>query len=294
MARSDGFRVRGRVQARAIGLTVVASLGLLACSDSKSSSTTTENVLLTQPPILGSALADVESAQNLPVPQALDVLHQLFTTNLIDTESQDSAQLGLTSCPLGKPADLTASPPAPVSGLDKTARASLLRSRGAVLDVNCTYVAANGSQAQIQASYIPPPFLNTYVKFLQTQEFDQNAGRFIDGVVFTHCGETDTGVPPGGTTTVAPSTSAGGNAAKSDCTAIWYFDQLSLGVRFSGPGATEDKVLTWMETEVEPVIKTLAATDAKTFQLPAAAAAAGSTTTAGSQGGTAASATTAG
>jgi hypothetical protein len=255
----------------------MASLGSLACSDSKSASNTTENVLLTQPPTLGSNLASVSSADDLPVQPALDVLHELFTVNVVDTDSQESAQLGLASCPLGKPADLTASPPAPVSGLDTTARASLLRSRGAVLDVNCTFATDNGAQAQIQASYIPPAYLPTYVKFLQTQEFDQNPGRFIDGVVFTHCGEADSGAAPGATTTVAPSTTATGTT--SDCTAIWYFNQMAIGVRFAGPGAPAD-VQTWMMTEVEPIIKNLAATDAKTFQLPGATGTDASTTTA--------------
>ncbi len=271
--------VRSRIRVRAIGLTVVAGLALLACSDSKSSTTTTQNVLLTQPPTLGSNLATVGSAEDLPVPQALDVLHELFTVNLVDTESQESAQLGLTSCPLGKPADLVATPPAPVPGLDATARASLLRSRGAVLDVNCAFTTKDGAEAQIQASYIPPAYLQTFVKFLQTQEFEQNAGRFIDGVIFTHCGEPDAGAQPGVTTTVGPSTSAA--AGNSDCTAIWYFNQLAIGVRFSGPGAPAD-VATWMMTEVEPIINTLAKTDAKTFQLPSATAATdASTTTAG-------------
>jgi len=278
MVRSGKVRAGNKVQARTIGLVVVASLGLLACSDSNSSSTTTQNVLLTQPPILGTNLASVSSAQDLPVQQALDVVHELFTVNLVDTESQESAQLGLSSCPLGKPEQLVATPPAPVKGLDATARASLIRSRGAVLDVNCSYTTADGAQAQIQASYIPPAYLDTFVKFLQTQEFSQNAGRFIDGVLFTHCGEADSGAAPGATTTVAPSTSAG--AANSDCTAIWYFDQLAIGVRFSGPGAPAD-VMTWAMTEVEPIIKTLAATDAKSFQLPGAVGTDVTTTTAG-------------
>jgi len=270
--------VRSRSRVRAMGLTAMAGLALLACSDSKSSTTTTQNVLLTQPPTLGSNLATVGSAQDLPVPKALDVVHELFTVNLVDTESQESAQLGLSSCPLGKPADLVATPPAPVEGLDATPRASLLRTRGAVLDVNCTFTTKDGAEAQIQASYIPPAYLQTYVKFLQTQEFEQNAGRFIDGVVFTHCGEPDSGAQPGVTTTVGPSTSDAGN---SDCTAIWYFNQLAIGVRFSGPGAPAD-VMTWMMTEVEPIINTLAATDAKTFQLPSATAVTdASTTTAG-------------
>src|SRR3954465_12337611 len=218
------------VQARTVGCLVVAGLGLLACSDSKSATTTTQDVLLTQPEILGANLATVSSANDLPVQPALDVLHELFTVNLIDTESQESAQLGLQSCPLGKPADLTATPPAPVSGLDSTARATLLRSRGAVLDINCSFSTADGTEAQIQTSYIPPAFLQTYVKFLQTQEFDQNPGRFIDGVVFTHCGATDTGGAPGSTTTVAATagaTGAGGTTAgatSSDCSAIWYFN----------------------------------------------------------------------
>src|SRR3954447_7187603 len=268
------------VQARTVGCLVVAGLGLLACSDSKSATTTTQDVLLTQPEILGANLATVSSANDLPVQPALNVLHELFTVNLIHTESQESAQLGLQSCPLGKPADLTATPPAPVPGLDGTARASLLRSRGAVLDINCSFSTADGTQAQLQTSYIPPAYLQTYVKFLQTQEFDQNAGRFIDGVVYTHCGATDTGAAPG-STTIAPSTSAA--AGSSDCSAIWYFNQMAIGLRFSGPGATADNVMTWMMTEVEPIIKTLAATDAKTFQGPGAASA-----------GTGASATTAG
>src|SRR3954453_2548183 len=280
LARLHGFRAGSWVQARTIGCVVVASLGLLACSDSKSATTTTVNVLLTQPPTLGSGLASVGSAEDLPVQQALDVLHELFTTNLIDTESQESAQLALPSCPAGKPTDLTASPPAPVSGLDATTRATLLRSRGAVLDINCTFSTADGTQAQIQTSYIPPAYLQTYVKFLQTQEFDQNPGRFIDGVVFTHCGTSDTGAAPGSTTTsIAPSTSAA--VATSDCTAIWYFNQMAIGVRFSGPGATADNVLTWMETEVEPIIKNLAATDPKTFQLPGVTGTDATTTTGG-------------
>lgn len=278
--------VRSRVRVPALGLAIVASVGLLACSDSKSSSTTTQNVLLTQPPTLGSNLATVGSAQDLPVPQALDVVHELFTVNLIDTESQQSAQLGLSSCPLGKPADLVATPPAPVKGLDATARASLLRSRGAVLDVNCTFTTSDGAQAQIQASYIPPSYLQTFVKFLQTQEFEQSGGRFIDGVIFSHCGEADSGAAPGSTTTVGPSTSVA--AGTSDCTAIWYFNQLAIGVRFSGPGAAPADVTTWMMTEVEPIINTLAATDAKTFQLPSATVASDVTV------GTEASATTAG
>lgn len=278
MVRSGKVRAGKLTQARTIGFVVVASLGLLACSDSKSASTTTQNVLLTQPPILGTNLASVSSAQDLPVQQALDVLHQLFTVNLVDTESQESAQLGLRSCPLGEPSQLVAAPPAPVKGLDATTRASLVRSRGAVLDVNCSYATADGAQAQIQASYIPPAYLDTFVKFLQTQEFTQNGGRFIDGVLFTHCGEADSGAAPGATTTVAPSTST--SAANSDCTAIWYFNQLAIGVRFSGPGAPAD-VMTWDMTEVEPIIKTLAATDAKSFQLPGAVSTDVTTTTAG-------------
>ena len=288
MARSHRFRAGKWVHARTVGCVVVASLGLLACSDSKSATTTTSDVLLTQPEILGTNLATVRSATDLPVQQALDVLHELFTVNVIDTESEESAQLGLQSCPLGKPTDLTATPPALVPGLDATARAALLRSRGAVLDINCTFSTADGTEAQIQTSYIPPAFLPTYVKFLQTQEFDQNPGRFIDGVVFTHCGATDAGAAPGSTTTVgatsAGATGVGATAAgatSSDCSAIWYFNQMAIGLRFSGPGATTDNVMTWMMTEVEPIIKTLAATDAKTFQLPSATGTDASTTTAG-------------
>src|SRR5436305_7472672 len=115
------FGAENWVQARMIGCLLVAGLGLLACSDSKSATTTTQDVLLTQPEILGANLATVTSADDLPVQPALDVLHQLFTVNLLDTETQESAQFGLQSCPLGKPADLTASPPAPVSGLDAKA-----------------------------------------------------------------------------------------------------------------------------------------------------------------------------
>jgi len=55
---------------------------------------------------------------------------------------------------------------------------------------------------------------------------------------------------------------------------------MAIGVRFVGPGASPD-VLTWMMTEVEPIIKNLAATDAKTFQLPGATGTDVSTTTAG-------------
>jgi len=40
-------------------------------------------------------------------------------------------------------------------------------------------------------------------------------------------------------------------------------------------------VMTWTMTEVEPIIKTLAATDAKSFQLPGAAGTDVTTTTAG-------------
>jgi hypothetical protein len=273
MARSQTFGARNWVHARRVGCVVVAGLGLLACSDSKSATTTTSDVLLTQPENLGANLATVSSANDLPVQQALDVLHQLFTVNVIDTETEESTQLGLQSCPLGKPTELTATPPALVPGLDATVNAALLRSRGAVLDINCSFSTADAAQAQIQASYIPPAYLPTYVKFLQTQEFDQNPGRFIDGVVFTHCGETDTGAAPGSTTT--------GGATSSDCAAIWYFNQMAIGLRFSGPGATTDNVMTWMMTEVEPMIRTLAATDAKTFQLSGAAGTDVSTTTAG-------------
>jgi hypothetical protein len=56
---------------------------------------------------------------------------------------------------------------------------------------------------------------------------------------------------------------------------------MAIGLRFSGPGATTDNVMTWMMSEVEPIIKTLAATDAKTFQLPGATGTDASATTAG-------------
>jgi len=42
-------------------------------------------------------------------------------------------------------------------------------SRGAVLDVNCTFTTKDGAEAQIQASYIPPAFLQTFVDYPPSQ-----------------------------------------------------------------------------------------------------------------------------
>ena len=232
-----------------------------------------------------STTSDVLSAEKLPVQQALAVLRQLFVVGGLDPDEQHIASIRLRSCPLGRPEELTATPPAPIAGLGASAIATLNRSRGPLLDVICRFstnqqssvtpststrsTPADAAVAEVQydASSVLPAQLKAYLRFLDDRGFVQQPDRFLDGVVYSSCTAT-----AGSPTTVG--------TTSSSCSALWYFRQLVVGVQFAGPGKPVD-VTPWLTSVVEPIVRSLAKADPASVEVPASTTAAATTTTLG-------------
>ena len=233
-----------------------------------------------------STTSDVFTAEKLPVQQALGVLRQLFVLGGLDPDDQHIASIRLRSCPLGQPEELTATPPALVTGLGGSAIATLNRSRGPLLDVICRFSTnqqggatpttstnsastdSTSSQVQYDASSVLPAQLKAYLRFLDDRGFVQQPDRFLDGVVYSSCTATARSPTTVGTTS-------------SSCSALWYFRQLVVGVQFSGPGKPVD-VTPWLASVVEPIVRSLAKTDPASVEVPTpTTVAAGTTTTSG-------------
>jgi hypothetical protein len=244
--RQSGLR---RVVSLGASAAVVTGLLLASCSSDKTASPSTEAPTSTR----------LELGGDVPSKPAVDALMAIFKAAGVDatTAQLQSTTQSISACPLGQPSVLTATPPAPVAGLDTKTAFTLERPAAPEPGIRCTFTndlpadVANSIPAtrtssfvEYQVTYVPGPQLNDYLGFLAGQGYDQVPNAAVGGAIYTHCAEPD---------------AASSSAAKSfiDCGAIWTNSVVVVGLRYSGPGDKSVDVPQWLVQMIAPILDSL-------------------------------------